>query len=93
MLTAVPGSWDGGVTLSYQWTANGPTCPAPSARRTHPPRATRARSITVKVTGTSTGYTTVTKESAPTAAVANGHPGLHARRRRITGTPKVAVPR
>ena len=67
------------------------TSPAPPARRTRPSPRTPARSVTVKVTGTKTGYSPVTKQSAATAAVALGDQVLTPKPT-ITGTPKVGVP-
>ena len=72
-LTAKPGTWTpASVTLSYQWYAG--TKPIKGATKaTTLVHATEAgQRITVRVTGRASGYTTVTKASAATAAVAKG---------------------
>ena len=71
-LTAVPGTWDDGVTLAYQWTVDG-TEVGGATTPTYPPvPGDLGKVITVKVTGAKDGYPNVTKESDPTAAVASG---------------------
>ncbi len=90
-LTGVPGTWDDGVDLTYQWTADGTDIPSATTSAYTPVAGDVGKVITVKVTGTKTGYATVTRESAPTAVVSVG--GLvNTPTPTITGTPKVAVP-
>ena len=68
-LTASPGTWGPAVALAYQWK---PTA-SPSPERPVAPTAgfgRRSTSITVTVTGTKAGYTSITKSSTATAAIA-----------------------
>jgi hypothetical protein len=63
ILTAVPGSWDEGVAISYQWLRNGnPIAQANSASYTLAGADAQAQ-ISVVVTGTATGGVTRTKTS------------------------------
>jgi uncharacterized protein YjbI with pentapeptide repeats len=63
ILTAVPGSWDEGVAISYQWLRNGnPIAQANSATYTLTGADAQAQ-ISVAVTGTATGGVTRTKTS------------------------------
>ena len=55
------------VTLTYQWKANGAAISGATATTYIVPAAYVGKTITVTVTGTKTGYTTVAKTSAPTA--------------------------
>ena len=59
-LTAIPGNWNSGVVLSYQWTRN--STPIPNATKSsyvvH--SADVGNSIQVKVTGNRSGYNTAT---------------------------------
>jgi hypothetical protein len=71
-LTAVTGTWDSGVALTYQWTAGGTDVAGATSSTYAPVPADIGKMITVKVTGTKTGYAPATKESAPTGAVAAG---------------------
>ncbi|NHC23899.1 M1 family metallopeptidase [Nocardioides sp. IC4_145] len=69
-LTADPGTWDRGVTLSYQWLSGGR--PVPGA--TKPSYVLRAadvgRRVSVVVTGRQLGYRTESRRSRPTVPVA-----------------------
>ncbi|EMY34303.1 serine protease [Arthrobacter crystallopoietes BAB-32] len=72
-LAANSGIWGPApVTLSYQWHRSG----SPIAGATTPSytlaAADQGASLTVRVTGTKSGYTTATRESAATAPVAAG---------------------
>ena len=81
-LTAVPGSWGPGtVALTYQWKASGTNISGATAATFTITAAQLGQTITVAVTGTETGYTTATKESAPTAAVSAAAFSGSARRR------------
>ncbi|NQX12284.1 hypothetical protein HQQ80_11655 [Microbacteriaceae bacterium VKM Ac-2855] len=72
-LTANPGTWDAGVTLSYQWKKNNGTYIAGATAKTYVLKAADAgATLTVSVTGTKPGYSPATKTSATTAAVTNG---------------------
>ena len=68
-LKASPGTWTGGTTLRYRWFANGKAISRATRSTYTPTRGTRGKRITVKVTGTKTGYTSLTRTSARTAAV------------------------
>jgi uncharacterized protein YjbI with pentapeptide repeats len=66
-LTAVQGTWDAGVTLSYQWTNNGaPIADATSAQYILQPNDVH-QSIALVVTGTATGGVTRFRTSKATA--------------------------
>ncbi|MCJ1685419.1 hypothetical protein MT350_19875, partial [Rathayibacter sp. VKM Ac-2928] len=72
-LTANPGTWDSGVTLSYQWKKNNGVYISGATAKTYVLKASDAgATLTVSVTGTKSGYSPATKTSATTAAVANG---------------------
>ncbi|NQX12259.1 hypothetical protein HQQ80_11530 [Microbacteriaceae bacterium VKM Ac-2855] len=87
-LTATPGTWDAGVTLSYQWKRNGGSYILGATSPTYVLRANDAgATLTVSVTGTKPGYSPATKTSATTGIVAKGT--LTAPTPSITGTPAV----
>ena len=89
-LTAVPGAWGPGtVTLAYQWYRSQiPVTGATSA--TYALGAADAgRTITVKVTGSQAGYTSVSKISAGTSQISNG--SLTTSVPSIQGTAKVGA--
>ena len=67
-ITAVPGSWDDGVTLSYQWLANGNALSGEVGRTFVVLPAHAGKNISVKVTGRKTGYETASKTSAVSIA-------------------------
>ncbi|MCE1180399.1 MAG: carboxypeptidase-like regulatory domain-containing protein [Micrococcales bacterium] len=72
-LTATPGAWGPApVTLSYQWFRSGVAISGATASGYTLTGADYAKTITVRVTGRKTGYTTVTKASLATAAIAIG---------------------
>ena len=72
-LTANSGTWDSGVTLSYQWKKNGGTYISGATSKTYVLKASDAgATLTVSVTGTKSGYSPATKTSATTAAITNG---------------------
>ena len=62
-LTAHAGSWDAGVTLSYQWNRNGSPIGSGSSSTYTIVQADGGSAITVSVTGSKTGYSTSTKTS------------------------------
>ena len=69
-LTANPGTWSPSpVTLTYRWKANGASISGATAKTFVIPTSAKGKKITVTVTGTKTGYTTVAKTSSPTATV------------------------
>ncbi|MDQ0866456.1 hypothetical protein QF036_004037 [Arthrobacter globiformis] len=89
-LTAVPGTWGpAGVTLKYQWKANGVAITGATAATSKLTAAQVGKTLTFSVTGTKTGYTTATKTSAATGTVMALNPVLTAPTPKITGTAKV----
>ena len=69
-LTAKAGSWKPKkVTLAYQWYRDGSAIPGATKKTYKLDVADVGKKITVKVTGTKTGHTTVTKTSKATAKV------------------------
>ncbi|HKT56928.1 MAG TPA: CHAP domain-containing protein [Microbacterium sp.] len=69
-LTAQPGSWTPApVTLAYQWYRNGAAIAGATAATYTLVAADHGTAITVRVTGSKTGYLTVVKASAATALV------------------------
>jgi hypothetical protein len=86
-LSVVTGSWMAGVTLGYQWYVGG-SAVAGATGTSYSPRARDiGKTVRAAVTGTKTGFPSVTRTSAPTAAVAPGV--LAASRPTITGKAKV----
>ena len=68
-LTAVPYTWTSGTRLSYQWYMNGRAISrATGSSLVVTPAMVKAR-ITVRVTGTKSGYISAARTSARTAAV------------------------
>jgi hypothetical protein len=63
-VTAVPGAWAPGATLSYQWRRNGTVIPGATSARYRLAPADRGASVSVSVTGRRAGYATVTRTSA-----------------------------
>ncbi|WP_205474423.1 carboxypeptidase regulatory-like domain-containing protein [Nocardioides sp. SYSU D00038] len=83
-LTARPGSWGPtGVTLGYQWLADGTPIAGAAGASYVVTNAVAGRRISVRVTGTLAGAAAVVRDSAPTAASVGL---LTAPRPRITGT-------
>ncbi len=71
-LTAAPGTWTTGTSLSYQWFKNGIAIAGATAPTRVLAATDQGAKLTVRVTGTKTGYATATKESNPTATVVAG---------------------
>jgi hypothetical protein len=64
------GTWSPApVALSYRWLANGVAISGATKSAFYPTTAQKGATITVKVIGTKAGYTTLSRVSAPTAAV------------------------
>ena len=89
-LFAVPGQWDDGMTLAYQWAAGGTNIGGATGVAFTPTAAQLGATLTVTVTGSRGGFTAVPRTSALTAAVAPGVQTLQPTPT-ITGTPKVDV--
>ncbi len=87
-LTAVPGTWDSGVTLAYQWTADGTDIPGATAVTYTVSVGDLGKAIAVKVTGSKTGYTSVTRTSPSSSDIEAGDLVLTPVPT-ITGTPQV----
>ncbi|WEK12545.1 MAG: hypothetical protein P0Y48_08645 [Candidatus Microbacterium phytovorans] len=69
-LTASPGKWTKGTSLTYQWYASGAKIVG-ATKSTHTIKAAQhGERIVVKVTGTKTGFKSVTRTSAKTSTVA-----------------------
>jgi hypothetical protein len=69
-LTASPGTWGPSpVTLTYQWRRAGAVISGATAATYTAVAADAGAALSVSVKGTKTGFTSVTKTSAPTAAV------------------------
>ncbi|MGN7967907.1 hypothetical protein [Microbacterium sp. 22296] len=72
-LTANPGTWDEGATLTYQWMRSGGTYISGAKSSTYTVSAADVGTqITVAVTASKPGYSGARKTSAPTAVVAKG---------------------
>jgi hypothetical protein len=70
-LTANSGVWGPApVTLRYQWYQSGVAVTGANAATYQPTTTDVAKTLTVKVTGSKPGYTTFSRTSVPTAAVA-----------------------
>ncbi len=88
ILTAHPGTWTSGATLSYKWYRSGKAISGASGT-SHSTYTTTGsdykKKITVKVTGSLAGYTSASKTSKSTASIAVGTlaPGTPT----ISGTP------
>ena len=71
-LTAVEHTWDSGVSFEYQWFAAAKAISGATSKTFKLTGAEFGKAITVKVTGSLLGYTSVTKASTATAKVALG---------------------
>jgi hypothetical protein len=86
-LTANAGAWTPSPTLRYQWYANGATIKNATAKTFKLTTAQLGKKISVKVTGTKSGYTTTAKTSRQTAKVTATF--TKAAKPKISGTAKV----
>jgi hypothetical protein len=59
------GSWDSGVTYSYQWLRNGVAVAGANAKTYKLTEADRGKQLTIQVTVTKFGYSTMTQVSSP----------------------------
>lgn len=69
-LTASPGTWTSGTSLSYRWHADGKAISGGYRSTFTPTTAHQGKRITVQVTGKRAGYATASKTSAATLKVA-----------------------
>ncbi|MFT3889136.1 MAG: hypothetical protein QM713_13360 [Arachnia sp.] len=86
-LTAKAGTWTSGAKLSYQWKRDGKSIKGATSSTYTLTASDLKKKITVTVTGSKSGYTTVAKTSKATAKVAAGT--LTAATPKISGTAKV----
>ncbi|WP_051681740.1 hypothetical protein [Cellulomonas sp. HZM] len=86
-LTASAGTWTKGTTLAYQWNRSGKAISGARSSSYTLTSADKGKKITVTVTGSQRGYTTASKTSAATAAVAAGT--LTKATPKVSGTAKV----
>lgn len=86
-LTAVTGTWTAGATLSYQWYVGGSRVTGATSSSFTPRPADVGKPVTVRVTGSLTGYPSVSKSSAATKDVVRAT-FAKAPTPRITGTPQ-----
>ena len=90
-LSASPGVWTPGpVTYAYQWFVGGVAVVGATTPKFVPGPGDVDQPVTVRVTGSKSGYAKLTSTSAATAKVA---PGLvrNTARPTVTGTPKVGT--
>jgi alpha-tubulin suppressor-like RCC1 family protein len=71
-LTALPGAWDDGVSFAYQWKRSGVEISGATESTYQLGQADAGHTITVVVTGSKPGYTSVSTESAATEMVTAG---------------------
>ena len=84
-LTAKPGTWTGGTTLSYQWLADGTAIARATGSTFMPTAAQVGKRISVRVAGAKADHASITATSAATAKV------LSAGKVTITGTASVGA--
>lgn len=84
-LTAVPGTWDAGVGFTYQWLADGAPIAGATGKKFTLGSAQHRRTISVAVTGSKTGFSSVTKTSAATLRVIVAPVPI------VKGTPKLGA--
>lgn len=63
-LTANPGTWNPTPSYSYQWLSNGSPISGATGRTYTLPRSQRGKAVSVRVTGTLSGYTTTSATSS-----------------------------
>lgn len=68
-LSVSRGTWTSGTTFTYRWYAGGTAIRGATASTLTLTKAQKGKTITVKVTGKKSGYTTVTRTSRATAKV------------------------
>jgi hypothetical protein len=70
ILTVDVGTWESGATTSQQWRRNGSVISSATGTTYALQKSDKGKSISVTVTATKTGYSTVTATSAPTGKIA-----------------------
>lgn len=88
-LTAKPGTWSPTPTFAYQWRINGVAVAGATNATWVIGAAAVGKTVTVSVTGSRTGYTSVTKTSAATATIAAA--SLTTADPKISGTPTLGL--
>ncbi|WP_243399977.1 hypothetical protein [Arthrobacter glacialis] len=68
-LTANPGTWTSGATFQYQWYRSGAAVTGATGKTYKLVKADANKTMMVRVTGSKSGYTTVSKDSAFTAPI------------------------
>ena len=68
-LTAKPGTWTTGTTFAYQWKADGAAIDGATGPTYTIAPTLKGKKVTVMVTGSKSGYSSVSKTSAATAVV------------------------
>jgi len=71
-LNAAPGTWTKGTVLTYLWRADGKVITGGTKKSISVNAGHLGKKLTVTVTGRQKGYTTVSRTSKPTSAVAPG---------------------
>lgn len=82
-LTAVPGTWDAGVTFAYQWLVGGDVVPGATRPAFVLSPGDLGQRLSVRITGTGVGQTQATRTSASTVPVRSG-------RQALRPTPKIS---
>ena len=70
-LTANPGTWTTGTTLTYQWYRSGLPIKGAASKSYKLVSADRYSTIKVRVVGSKTGYSTLAKYSPPTVRISS----------------------
>lgn len=73
-LKAAPGAWTAGTAFSYQWLAGGKAIAGAKSTSLTLSASHVGQAITVRIVGTKSGYTSVTRVSGPTSKVAKATP-------------------
>ena len=69
-LTAIPGTWTSGASFRYQWFANGAAISGATAATFRPTSGHAGRQLSVRVTGSKSGYASARATSGKTPTVA-----------------------
>jgi hypothetical protein len=88
-VTASPGTWTAGTTLKYQWYVNGSALSKATSATLVMPGSAYGKDVSVRVTGSKSGYTTVTRQSA-SASLREGT--LTPATVTLSGAPQVGMP-